>query len=202
MPHTHCDGGCPLCDWLTSVTGHYHCGGEGGEQVLWAPSATSFLLMASGPAVFLEAFPLPLLDSARMSGTHGVNSRIMAPPHHQQWLSAPPIMWKASQPRLPGSATMQGEGGKAWCLFLRDCYFCPSYTPGHSVKAAAQHLTVTVLTGAAEGAELCLQSPTFPLVPPLLLIPIHPPSDVRSPGSFSHVCMLSRDPLLSYSCPT
>lgn len=38
----------------------------GGELILQAPSITSFLLMAAGPTMFLEAFLSPVVGSAGM----------------------------------------------------------------------------------------------------------------------------------------
>lgn len=127
MLHTHWDGGCPFCDQEASVMGYHHCGGgnaTGGRKlVLQIPSTAFFLLVFTGPAVFLEASTtLPLPGSVGMGGARET-SDFMAP-------CVTAVLFKASQPPLSGSTTM--GRGKGRCLSPEKHCFCPSYSTGRS----------------------------------------------------------------------
>lgn len=95
------------------------------------------------------------------------------------------------------------EGRMRWLFPRRNC-FCPSYALGHSARAVLWLLLrYSFCWGhGGHGTTLAATVPVLPLIHPLLLIPICPPSDVRMHVSLRHVSVLRGDSLLSYSFPT
>lgn len=91
------------------------------------------------------------------------------------------------------------------CQLLRpECCFYSFYSLGFCARITTRLLPGDCINWGCIGcwAVFVAFVSVLPPFPPALLIPIHPPSDVSVCGSLRHFCILNRDPLLNYSCPT
>lgn len=118
----------------------------------------------------------------------------------QQWLSPSSYSLKVPSHLYPAVVIMGSGEGR--CLLQEVDCFWPSYSPGHSVRAAVWLLPRyhACWSCSERGPRVCSQCPCpSPILPPLLIL-IRPPLNVPTCGSFRCVCVLSRGSLSCFSC--
>lgn len=130
--------GVPSLSWLpwsvgiTSVMENMAGSRESGSQ---APSAASFLLMASNPSVLFATTLLPLLGSAKMGERRDVCSPVCSTTSLLVIPAGTTMLFNTSQPLLPNSTTRVCEEG-SWLLRQGCCFWAP-YLLGHMLCVCA-----------------------------------------------------------------